>query len=189
MRVILDRGPGDCAYALGEWDGDRRIGFRWNGNDNNPIGNPQSRGLPTWTMLDEQSHQALISMLPDDEKILARHWLGMGLIFEAVSLVVASSAVALSDLGQNPPVIAKIECSAIRDLIGNPTISDEDCRLLVQSNKDLVTRIAESLFGQKRYRFNDNQCRIIDITLDDLKTIAKEFSTTVLQIKTRWLQL
>jgi hypothetical protein len=96
---------------------------------------------------------------------------------------VASSAVALWDLGQNPLVIAKIECSAIKDLIGNPTISDEDCRLLVQSNKDLVTRIAEGLFGQKRYRFNDNQCRIVDITFNDLNSIAEEFSTAVWRLK------
>jgi len=189
IRVLLDRGAGGCAYALGEWDGVKRIGFRWNGYDEGPIGNPQSRGLPTWTMLDEEAHEGLLSLLPKEEKLIARQWLGLGLIFEAVSLVRASSAIALWDLGQNPPVVAKIECQAIKDLIGKSTISDEDCRLLAETNKDLVTRIAEELFKAKRFRLNDNQCRIIDITLEDLKAIEKEFSSTVLQIKMQWLQL
>lgn len=43
------RAPGGCAYAIGTWDGARRIGFRWNGTDEYLPGNPQSRGLATWT--------------------------------------------------------------------------------------------------------------------------------------------
>ena len=43
IRVLLDRGAGGCAYALGEWDGVKRIGFRWNGYDDGPIGNPGKR--------------------------------------------------------------------------------------------------------------------------------------------------
>lgn len=76
FEVVLDRGPGDCAYALGEWDGDRRIGFRWNGTEENPIGNPQSRGLATWTMLDEAIHEAVISaVFPADKQEEARRFL------------------------------------------------------------------------------------------------------------------
>lgn len=75
FEVVLDRGPRNCAYALGEWDGDRRIGFRWNGNDDNPIGNPQSRGLPTWTMLDEAMHEAVVAMLPPEKRDMARGFL------------------------------------------------------------------------------------------------------------------
>lgn len=69
--VLLDRGPGNCAYALGEWDGERRIGFRWNGTDETPIGNPQSRELPTWTMLDPEIHDAVVAVLPPEKQVLA----------------------------------------------------------------------------------------------------------------------
>jgi hypothetical protein len=63
VDVVLDRGEGNCAYAIGMWDDERRVGFRWNGTDDNPIGNPQSRGLPTWIMLDEALHRAVLRIV------------------------------------------------------------------------------------------------------------------------------
>lgn len=78
FEVVLDRGEGDCAYALGEWDGERRIGFRWNGNHDNPIGNPQSRGYATWTILDPNLYAAFIETLcPPDKQNIAREFLGI----------------------------------------------------------------------------------------------------------------
>ena len=77
FEVVLDRGPGDAAYALGEWDAERRIGFRWNGTDENKIGNPQSRGLPTWTMLDPELHEAVVALLPADKQAIARGFFGI----------------------------------------------------------------------------------------------------------------
>ncbi|MCH9053293.1 MAG: hypothetical protein IIA72_19910 [Proteobacteria bacterium] len=77
FEVVLDRGRGNCAYALGEWEGKRRIGFRWNGNGKSPIGNPQSRGLATWTMLDPALHKAIVEILPEDKKSTARGFLGI----------------------------------------------------------------------------------------------------------------
>jgi hypothetical protein len=59
VDVILDRGEGDCAYAIGMWDRKRCIGFRWNGTNEHVLGNPQSRGLPTWTILDRKLHSAV----------------------------------------------------------------------------------------------------------------------------------
>ncbi|MBI3701133.1 MAG: hypothetical protein HY242_11900 [Afipia sp.] len=61
VDVVLDNGERRCAYAIGMWNGKRRVGFRWNGKKDNPIGNPQSRGLPTWTMLDDALHQAVLA--------------------------------------------------------------------------------------------------------------------------------
>jgi hypothetical protein len=76
--VILDRKEGDCAYALGTWDGERRIGFRWNGDSKTgPLGNPQSRGLPTWTMLDPALHEAIVGLLSADKQSLAKNFLGL----------------------------------------------------------------------------------------------------------------
>src|SRR5262249_48117821 len=76
--VILDRGEGDCAYALGTWDEERRIGFRWNGSKKTgPIGSPQSRGLPTWTILDPALHDAVVALLSPEKQTLARRFLGL----------------------------------------------------------------------------------------------------------------
>jgi hypothetical protein len=35
-------------------DGKSRMGIRWNGNEKGPVGNPQSRGIPTWFILPEK---------------------------------------------------------------------------------------------------------------------------------------
>ncbi len=71
IDVLLDKGSGQGAYAIGEWDGERRIAYRWNGTEDNEIGNPQSRGLPTWTILDSDLHMAIIQRLPEDKQALA----------------------------------------------------------------------------------------------------------------------
>jgi hypothetical protein len=63
VDVVLDKGEGNCAYAIGMWEKERRIGFRWNGTKEAPIGNPQSRGLPTWTMLDRALHRAVLNQV------------------------------------------------------------------------------------------------------------------------------
>jgi hypothetical protein len=39
------------AVALGYWEGKETLAIRWNGDDENPVGTPQSRGLPTWFIL------------------------------------------------------------------------------------------------------------------------------------------
>lgn len=77
IAVVLDNGPGQGAYALGTWDGKPRIAFRWNGTNENPLGNPQSRGLPTWTMMDENLHLLLVGQFPEDKQALACSILGI----------------------------------------------------------------------------------------------------------------
>lgn len=72
IAVLHDGGAGEIAYALGEWDGEPRIAVRWNGDDEHRIGNPQSRGLATWTMLDRDLYLPVIQNLPEDEQMLAR---------------------------------------------------------------------------------------------------------------------
>jgi hypothetical protein len=86
--VILDRKEGGCAYALGTWDGERRIGFRWNGDsESGPLGNPQSRGLPTWTMLDTALHEAVVVLLPPEKQVLAKSFLGVRTVAERRSIM------------------------------------------------------------------------------------------------------
>ena len=86
--VILDGKEGGCAYALGTWDGERRIGFRWNGDsESGPLGNPQSRGLPTWTMLDTALHEAVVALLPPEKQVLAKGFLGLRTAAERRSIL------------------------------------------------------------------------------------------------------
>ena len=77
IAVLRDEGPGEVAYAVGEWDGEPSIGMRWNGYDGHPIGNPQSRGLPTWTMIEERMRLPVIQTLPEDKQVLATALLGI----------------------------------------------------------------------------------------------------------------
>ena len=43
-----------ASLAIGRWDGRPALAMRWNGTDDEPLGNPQSRGLPTWFIVPDQ---------------------------------------------------------------------------------------------------------------------------------------
>jgi hypothetical protein len=56
-KVLYDGGPPGAgtgwSAAIGQWKDDQHgwtevLGVRWNGTTENPLGSPQSRGLPTW---------------------------------------------------------------------------------------------------------------------------------------------
>lgn len=52
VQVIYNGGQRSWSLALVDFDEEERIGFRWNGAEDEPgIGNPQSRGKPTWAIL------------------------------------------------------------------------------------------------------------------------------------------
>jgi hypothetical protein len=42
------------SFAIGRWDDEPALAMRWNGTKANPIGHPQSRGLPTWFIVPDQ---------------------------------------------------------------------------------------------------------------------------------------
>ncbi len=63
VDVVLDRGENAPAYAIGMWERMRRVAFRWNGDAGSPLGNPQSRGLPTWVMLDPALNNAVLELV------------------------------------------------------------------------------------------------------------------------------
>jgi hypothetical protein len=48
VDVIYAGGEDRWSVARLDWDGKPSLGIRWNGNAENPLGNPQSRGIPTW---------------------------------------------------------------------------------------------------------------------------------------------
>ena len=72
-------GDGDAALAIGEWDDgeglNRVLAVRWNGqsSDDRGVGNPQSRGLPTWFIVPYWMNEAIINgnVIPDEKRALA----------------------------------------------------------------------------------------------------------------------
>ena len=76
ITVLQDGGPGGCALALGRWENDPVLAMRWNGdNDTNPIGNPQSRGLPTWFIIPDAYVEPILGTLRADQLTLTRNFL------------------------------------------------------------------------------------------------------------------
>lgn len=50
-----DDGTGtSSSLAIGRWDNKPVLAMRWNGKKESPLGNPQSRGLPTWFIVPDQ---------------------------------------------------------------------------------------------------------------------------------------
>lgn len=62
-RVLYDGGAGGWSAAEGQWEDngvwENRLAIRWNGTPDAQIGNPQSRGLPTWFIVPEELADAL----------------------------------------------------------------------------------------------------------------------------------
>jgi hypothetical protein len=77
IAVLDDAGPGGIAVALGKWDQKPILAKRWNGDDeDDALGNPQSRGLPTWFILPAGDYSgAIIKLLPADKQTLVRNFI------------------------------------------------------------------------------------------------------------------
>lgn len=77
IAVLDEASERGCALAIGRWDGKVMLAMRWNGDAENPVGNPQSRGLPTYFMIPEKYNEALLTSgtLSPDKLILARIFL------------------------------------------------------------------------------------------------------------------
>jgi hypothetical protein len=58
--VIHNTGQGGWSAAEGEWDGTPCLAVRWNGSDTDEgVGNPQSRGYPTWFVVPDELRSAV----------------------------------------------------------------------------------------------------------------------------------
>ncbi|MGA9508826.1 MAG: hypothetical protein WBV55_09425 [Candidatus Sulfotelmatobacter sp.] len=53
LEVIHDPGEGGMSVARILWDGEPAIATRWNGNAEQPLGNPMSRRQATWFVVDD----------------------------------------------------------------------------------------------------------------------------------------
>src|SRR5882672_4217503 len=60
IHVIFDGGPGGSSLAIGRWENKPVLAMRWNGTEDNPLGNPQSRGLPTWFIVPDQHWKQIL---------------------------------------------------------------------------------------------------------------------------------
>jgi hypothetical protein len=76
LKVVFDGGLWDDAkpdwsgwsVATMLWDGDFAVGVRWNGRLGEGVGNPQSRGLPTWFILPRPFMQDVLDRVDDHLK-------------------------------------------------------------------------------------------------------------------------
>lgn len=77
IQVLIDQGESDenegrWSLAVGEWDGQRRLAVRWNGTDERPAGNPQSRGIATWFVMPPEFENPLMAIVPPEKLALAK---------------------------------------------------------------------------------------------------------------------
>lgn len=190
IDVLLDRGEGECAYALGIWDGQRRIGFRWNGTSENELGNPQSRGLPTWTMLDEELHREILEQLPIEKRGIARSFLDINLMLEGPVLEEDGQGdLIFYDFFQAPHVLVRIPCTALRDAVQRPEILDVECQLLAMRHKDVLTSVAAEILAKGGAKVGaDGRYRVLRLDLATLSKVSNQLSTDVLAVAAvaRW---
>ena len=76
LVVIHDGGQNKCDnknWSMAEmvWDGVVRIGLRWNGDDETPAGNPQSRGQATWFILPPEIAEVVYEWVKKNKKMLS----------------------------------------------------------------------------------------------------------------------
>jgi Cdc6-like AAA superfamily ATPase len=73
LRVIYDGGENSWSLAEMKWEGDKVMALRWNGGSTDQrfpgIGNPQSRGVPTWFILPDEIGEIVVDMLRLNKKI------------------------------------------------------------------------------------------------------------------------
>ncbi|OQA55449.1 MAG: hypothetical protein BWY42_01452 [Candidatus Omnitrophica bacterium ADurb.Bin277] len=64
LKILRDEGENKWALASLRWDGEPATAIRWNGGSNDPrfpgIGNPQSRGVPTWFILPDEIAEVIL---------------------------------------------------------------------------------------------------------------------------------
>ncbi len=86
IHVIFDGGPGGSSLAIGRWENNPVLAMRWNGTDETPLGNPQSRGLATWFIIPEQHWRQILeteqyAAIKEDTLNLARNFLELKRVY------------------------------------------------------------------------------------------------------------
>jgi len=67
LNILINTGEEGWALARLKWDGDPSIAIRWNGGSKDNrfpgIGNPQSRGVPTWFILPSEIGEVIVEKM------------------------------------------------------------------------------------------------------------------------------
>ena len=73
IEVLRNGGDESDSLAVGMWDGRPALAMRWNGSsEEQGVGNPQSRGLPTWFILPGWSYLGVLEAARLDSQVLSR---------------------------------------------------------------------------------------------------------------------
>ena len=75
-------------------------------------------------MLDTEIHKQIIEQLPLDKLAIARGFLKIKLMLEGPTLEGTSGDLVFYDFFENPPVLVRLACDALRDAVQRPEISD-----------------------------------------------------------------
>ena len=75
VAVVEEGESGGPAYAVGEWDGEGGgSAFAGTARQTSRKATPISSGHPTWTMLDQRLHEAVIALLAPKQKAIAQQY-------------------------------------------------------------------------------------------------------------------
>lgn len=100
-----------------------------------------------------------------------------------------NETVLMWDIQRVPTVVAKIPCTIIRDALDqalNQHITDEQCRVLMDSNKEIITEVAEAMYADKRYVIRNDGIGVVEIGVPELQAVANRMSLEVLKIAPYW---
>jgi hypothetical protein len=70
VEVIFDKGPVESSWSVArlKWNGAPAVGIRWNGDERNSKGTPQSRGNPAWFIVPEELEEAVLEAARNRER-------------------------------------------------------------------------------------------------------------------------
>jgi hypothetical protein len=99
-----------------------------------------------------------------------------------------SGHVILWDIQKVPTVVMKVSCNVFRRVLcGGTDVADEECRLLIDCNKELLSTLAAKLYAANRFEIRDDNVRVLEPTAADLASLVDRFSLAVLDIKPSWV--
>jgi hypothetical protein len=128
------------------------------------------------------------SLIEDAFACIAKTFAEQRRIKFVFAITVRNDNVLLWDVQKVPTIVLKVPCSAIRKaLCRGIEVTDEQCRLLIDCNENLICEVAEAMYAANRFEIREDKIRVLEATISDLTTIADRFSLTVLDITPVWV--
>ena len=144
IKVLYNAKSSGWSVAQGEWEGDPAIGIRWNGSDEDGgVGNPQSRGNPTWFIVPDAFKQAVLSVVEDlkHADLQPRVFHPEGYDPSVWRLEISISEKTQEELSRHGPVIVHFSIPEIKDANIIPEVvyrdySPRENRMVAKFSKD-----------------------------------------------------